>query len=861
MSLKWERAKRWEREHFPPALAPLRMVLHAFSTVTLAVVLLLFVVVYTVLASVPIGLLALLPTYLVYGVTLVALLVIGMVPAVLILKGTGELRRDARFVMCAAIAAVGLGAGALAWITLLWPVLRYDEGTGAGFRLFAEFVAHNRDITLRRLPVLEMTEAEFYSWWPMRLALTLFVVNLIVATIRRIEFKFRNMGVLTVHTGIVLIALGSIVYGRAKTEGQMLLAAGQPGGDGVPGPGPVQDVYYDRDTFALWVSTPGSWEQRTLPSLPRYNEYALKIGAPTARGEVAERTRAEGSSNEAQEAAGPSLDRAVAASSRSAMDPRLQFRVVGYSPYSELITDWAKRDPDPNRIDPLSTPTPVRFIEMRSWLPGDGWKPAAHFFLLPSSPKDRVSENQQFAIEYRVGVSDAEWDLLSVPIPGGAAHGLIVEIPGEPGTRLLAPAIPGETVEAAGYRVTVTDLLPEPEFPIITPGFEGARSSLAKVEVIKPDGEAFTRWCFSRYPELDQDFLAGTTPEGMPQRRKPDPAVTVRYLDRSLTQFIIRERGDGSSEALVLDGGAPPRVVPHERESGAVVYDAEQGKLALVITESWADSRRIEIPRAVEREKQDKSLIGTQEHAAIAVEVQWSPVAGAAPSWTQTVWLPFSRFLETSSAFQRTVSVPGLGPINLTFGPRVLEFRDFGLQLVDFKMLQHEHRGSARDYQSTIRVVPKESGKFEEFTHLASLNAPLRAPFMSLPTRSPIENLIGRIVHGLNPRQYKLSQAGWDARGWEEKQAMADRGLIPRPYAEFTILQVGNNPGIHVIALGSVLMSIGIPMAFYVKPLIVRAEKRRIQRELARSASEIQASGGDRAPVAAASKDGTEVRV
>jgi hypothetical protein len=55
---------------------------------------------------------------------------------------------------------------------------------------------------------------------------------------------------------------------------------------------------------------------------------------------------------------------------------------------------------------------------------------------------------------------------------------------------------------------------------------------------------------------------------------------------------------------------------------------------------------------------------------------------------------------------------------------------------------------------------------------------------------------------------------------------------LPRPFAQFTILGVGNNPGIHIIALGGILMVLGIPWAFYVKPALLRRRKLAIQREL-----------------------------
>jgi hypothetical protein len=54
---------------------------------------------------------------------------------------------------------------------------------------------------------------------------------------------------------------------------------------------------------------------------------------------------------------------------------------------------------------------------------------------------------------------------------------------------------------------------------------------------------------------------------------------------------------------------------------------------------------------------------------------------------------------------------------------------------------------------------------------------------------------------------------------------------------------VGNNPGIHVIALGSILMGMGIPWAFYVTPWLVQRERKRLQ-ELARARPAAGAGAG-----------------
>jgi len=73
-----------------------------------------------------------------------------------------------------------------------------------------------------------------------------------------------------------------------------------------------------------------------------------------------------------------------------------------------------------------------------------------------------------------------------------------------------------------------------------------------------------------------------------------------------------------------------------------------------------------------------------------------------------------------------------------------------------------------------------------------------------------------------------------DAPEHESHAAAVAQGRLKRPFARFTILGVGNNPGIYIIATGAVMMSVGIPWAFYVKPWLVRRKKKQIQDQLAR---------------------------
>lgn len=65
----------------------------------------------------------------------------------------------------------------------------------------------------------EMTEFQWFHWWPFNLLVLLFSLVLILATIRRIPLRFMNAGVWTIHTGIIMLTLGSYWYFTKKVEG------------------------------------------------------------------------------------------------------------------------------------------------------------------------------------------------------------------------------------------------------------------------------------------------------------------------------------------------------------------------------------------------------------------------------------------------------------------------------------------------------------------------------------------------------------------------------------------------------------------------------------------------------------------
>lgn len=852
----------WDDKYLTGALSPVKWLLRALSSITLAVAMLVGVAIYGILASVPIGLLALIPSKVAIGITLLFAIFAAVLPVILFarwyIRKRGGLWRQQPLAL-AMFSIVGLFAGVLAvyaWHAYAWPILMFDPATHKGLRLFPEFVENYGAVTLRRLPGVEMSELEFYAWWPLRWMLLVFIVNMVVATVRRIDFTFKNIGVLTVHTGIVLMALGSVYYAGLKREGDTVLFAGNVDPQtGIPGAGPPQNVFFDNTRTVLYLDAGFGWEQRPLDGVPRYNDYNLwKAGGDSAMETAGMLAPWRGMIDR-------NLSIPIQATPGSSYSD-ISARMVGYCYFAKPTKDFIRlpADVNPNNNNPL------RIVYMHSQLPDASGvisdDPVLAFKLVPKIPSERVSEQQGvFSLEYTAGadagMNDERWADITTPLPEGTFYALTIEVPSQ-GTRLGAsfkktyPVSPGQsiTIGDTGYVVEVKELLAKPPFPIITEGYKGATSSVAVLAITPPISEsnaennqapmpqeAYERYVYHRFAEIAQDMVPQTHKGERPKRRDADPKIKITLIDAAQLAVYLDDKPDGSTRAAIRQRGGAVKVidtVPQHVKGGQRIENVIQ-KISLSIGHRWENSRQIERPAPASAEdiRQDREAVGTHAKAMLAVEVSAPDKQGKVQS--EVVWLPFTKFFGMGPDAERTINLGGR-TVSLAFGRLQHQLPGFALRLTGFEMISYDHRGAPRDYQSTVRVVPTSpmiEERYGEFEHITQLNAPLTAPFLWREDRGLIGNITGRIAAGLNPNQFKFAQAGWDASGWERTQAMADRGEAKRPHASFTILGVGNYPGVHVIAFGSVLMGLGIPWAFYVKPWLVRREKRRIQQALA----------------------------
>ena len=91
-----------------------------------------------------------------------------------------------------------------------------------GWNIFsADNWAHDQ---IRQWRGLEMTEFEWFHWWPFDLLMVLIALNIAVTTVRRIPLKPVHYGVWAIHAGIIVLIVGSFIYFGMKVEGDTPVA-------------------------------------------------------------------------------------------------------------------------------------------------------------------------------------------------------------------------------------------------------------------------------------------------------------------------------------------------------------------------------------------------------------------------------------------------------------------------------------------------------------------------------------------------------------------------------------------------------------------------------------------------------------
>ncbi|MEM1110210.1 MAG: hypothetical protein AAGH99_16105 [Planctomycetota bacterium] len=778
--------------------APLRWLTRAFSSITLAVILLIIVALYGVAGSMPFYFMLI---GLIWVGTLVAL-VAGLVFAGQRIGRKSDWPKSKRLLVGLATLVGGTSAAALfAWEAYVvidaMPVFEQHRAT-----------------KVYKLPWLEMNETEFFGWWPLQIVLMLFVVNMVWSTIRRIEFSIPRLGVLTVHTGIVLMALGSVFYSQLKLEGDMFIVRSD-----LPGARPVSH-FYDRKLPAMFVSVDRAPAvQFELPELPRYNDYAI--------GELDIRLH----------------DKPMF---RERLGDDLRITIPGFMAYGELEPIWldAPADQAPPGAGPALT-----LALGNSESPNPGSPGHTNRTTLDSTkPAERVLDPQQagWAIEYLHAPSTQRiFDLMS-ETPMQARHALLIEVPGHNYREVREIGV-GDAFDVGdtGYRIFVEEIGPY-GLPFVSEGYQGATDTHAKLKISRPGPvKPIDRYALHRFPERTQDFVDG-------QRGDPDPGIRTVYLDQSKIQAHLIT--DPPADFPLL-AGVPDDVLAQAdglwvllRIAGIkpIMSPLVGGKMPMVdpsrenawvhVVERFERAVRAKQPVITPRELRDPKIEGTYEKALVPVHIEYDlrdenfELTGE--TFTQTITLRQMPYLEQQGDEMRPqiVSIPTYGNVEISFGRKRMSL-PFAVAMTDFAMTPYPGSDIPQDFQSELLIYPvDENGQ------------PAGVPDRASPRmNNPVVHRTADVPLPL--QKIKLSQAGWDpgdpTTTPQEKQLRDPEGRFVNQQ-RFTILGVGNNVGIRIIALGACLMTVGIPYAFYVKPWMMRRRARKLAERISRQQAEAQ---------------------
>lgn len=783
MSLKYQRIKQADLS-LP---APLRWLTRLFSSITLAVILLTLIALYGVIGSMPLVYLLLAGLY---GV--VSLGTVGLTVLLLWLwsRRSNGCRRVLRW-------TAGLVALAAAGTLGIWASVQVYDLVAA-----QTWYQAYRSTLLYRLPWFEMTELQFYAWWPMQVLLGLFVLNMVWATIRRIEFKFVNTGVLTVHTGIVVVAMGAMLYGYFKVEGDMLLMRRDLGGE-------FRNTFYDVFTPAVYLTRVdnGQGVMVPLPNLPRYNDYEVGEMDISLHGR-------EGVTD--------------------LLGPDVRVTIPGFIAYGDLKQDFLDAG-ELLRTDSGEPADPEQLADLQNVVvqlasgDADGpdmlaGQPQQVINLVANTPAQRVHEGPRYAVELLNNADEQRIrDLLTTV---KSPHTLLVRISDEDFEQQYEIS-PGQTIELGdtGYTLEVQNVGPY-GIPFITPGYEDATDTRATVH-LTGNGKDFRRIVMHRYPERSQDFIpAPNDPNVGPMGRRvdPDPDIEMVYLDNTKGQYHLVHLGEDQPFRLIVRlPGIAPMTTPLSEDRFLVPGQFQGHPHWLHVLKKLGYGvptlRAVSTPRAL-RNPQDE---GDYTFALLPIRVEKDLPDGR--TYRQMLWLKHMRYPHWPEQMRRPLvaDIPGVGEVAFAFSRRQYQL-PFAVALADFEMQPIPGSDIERDFVADLLVgdLNEDGIMFREPNRVqARLNRPVvhRAAFASLPFSA-----------------VKLSQIAWDKGNPAEPghTARDDQGRFINQQ-RYTILGVSNNVGIRIIFIGAVLIVLGIPWAFYVKPWLLQRQKRKIQEQLAQT--------------------------
>ncbi|HVT80444.1 MAG TPA: hypothetical protein VHM90_07290 [Phycisphaerae bacterium] len=645
-------------------------------------------------------------------------------------------------------AAAGKTLDALAKNPVLGPVVRLFSSVWFGIiilGLIGIYIAIGSGFHQLR-EAMEMTDLQFFDWWPMRILLVCLVLDLSIVTLRRIPLTLFKLGSWTVHIGIVTLITGSVWYFSQKVEGSVRIYLNQ-----------SVDHYYDvteRALYAYPMNADGTFDTQhptitALPTLPIFFEHLAATGNPI---DIA-------------------VDHAIPGS-----DARI--RIVGYYPCAILQEDEQGLHAAGPGEKGMGSAVQLQLGKLTDSF-GKNW-------LLGSEPRARILEaNFPFAIEFLHHPDAQRVKDLQASFQG--AEAITVRIPklNIDRTYVVKQNEP-IAVEGSPYTLIPRELQ---SMPMLSPGYERTSSSLLFVDVSRKDADKvseYQRMCIFRYPELSADRVMEN---GAMARKKGviDRDIQIVFHDAARTESWVVEADDGALSLITREAGGKSSTQPLGAASVSIpVPGVTGGQILVQVTDRIADAaislKPDIIPPAMRPRGQQ--VMEILQFSMIDVEASQG-------NWTQRdIHIPFSPYAQVGTRPEgdqpAIVELPGGKRVGLLLATTEHKLPST-LTLTNFEPIKYP--GAAQtiaDYRSTLLAA---DGKSEPRKLQPHLNNPVAD-------------------HGLF-----YFQSAWDG----------DENAPPEK--RFSVIGVGNRPGIYVMMAGAILIALGIGYAFYIKPLLLKAKK------------------------------------
>jgi hypothetical protein len=683
----------------------------------------------------------------------------------------------------------------------------------------------------------ELQDLAFFQTWVLKLLMGLLVATLITVTWLRIPFTPPRYGVWLVHAGIITLVFGTSFYYGHKVEGLTRVPIGQTVGH-----------FYDTEERSLYARIDSrTSEPLPLTGMPRFHAYNPTLGNAQYLANVLRPGDADDSplfvtlDPQSGQPAERSLTQELGIKD-------LSLQVLEYYPYAELRRTF-EQDASGTLSGVQVTFTdaaglnamndPHAGIAGAPQLAAADSEQAPAIWLVASDPGSSFVDLGGVEIEHRDIPHPVSLTALQAAV--ASPHQLDIKV-GSYAKTLSVEVDKSYTLGDTGYRLDVQAF--DPAFPMSGTGeLVPVLTFLVHSQAPAPVRE-FRRMVLGG-KSTQTDFTLDPTaaaPMGKRQKEPIDKNLNILYTLSDPQQFMPINGSEKHTFVTTTDGNGPhlydvvsrlngpgqvteiPNgtgdVQMHVPGSESAPFAPFAGPMASAANPPAQPAvMRISVRRAdhlvkTVRVAEVPSVQRDRDRGAVGID-QIMKVRVASGDWHQDVFVPYAEYALEDLWEEPTTSdqvlVPGARQsFTLRLGqtarnlPALLTVSHF--EAIPYDGARKSGSQIMRDFRSTVEIEDRDTG--EKTTGVAHLNHPVY--FAS--------------------GAWLFFQAQWDPQG-----------------QRFTVLGVGNRPGVTIMIAGCVMICIGLLYAFYVKPIVIARMKKNALRRAGLIRS--QGRGGEAALV------------